>query len=210
MMKHMKLNPEEGRDIWVSSDFHFNHKNIVYGCSDWKDKSICRWYKSLEEHNQDLVRRINEYVKWNDILLFLGDWSFGGLEQIKRFRDQIHCETIHLILGNHDHHIERNEQGIQAPFTSVSDRLHLSYGKYDFILDHYPLESWMGIFKGWMHLFGHQHSDRVGSGRKMDVGIDKSGEMVYPYSIESIIDKLSNVSITGGVGDSTLEVNKNK
>lgn len=200
----------EGQNIWLFSDPHFNHKNIVYGCSDWKDKGICRWYKSLEEHNQDLVKRINDLIKWNDITFCLGDWSFGGFDQIKRFRDQIHCETIHLVLGNHDHHIEKNEQGIQSIFTSVSDRIHLQYDKYDFILDHYPLETWMGIFKGWMHLFAHQHSDRVGPGRKMDVSIDAKGEMRIPFSIEQIIDELYNEPIQGGYGDSTLEVNKNK
>lgn len=198
----------EGQNIWFFSDPHFNHKNIVYGCSDWKEKEICRWYKTLEEHNEDLITRINETIKWNDIAFCLGDWSFGGFEQIKRFRDRIHCETIHLILGNHDHHIENNLQEIQSIFTSVSDRVHLIYEKYDFILDHYPAETWMGIFKGWMHLFGHQHTDRVGPGRKMDVGIDVSGELIYPYSIENIIDKLSQLSIKGGIGDSTLEVNK--
>lgn len=189
---------------------HFSHSNIVRSCSKWKDKSICRDYKSLEEHDQDLVKRINNFVRWNDILFHLGDWSFGGFENIKRFRDQIYCQTIHLLLGNHDHHIESNKENIQSIFTSVSDRTHLEYGNYNFILDHYPLESWMGTFKGWFHLFGHQHSSRIGPGRKIDVGIDKGGTLSYPYSIGEIILELEKIPITGGVGDSVIDINKNK
>lgn len=200
----------EGQNIWLFSDPHFHHKNLVYGCSDWKDKSICRFFKSLNEHDQELVKRINDTIKWNDIAFCLGDWSFGGFEQIKRFRDQIHCETIHLILGNHDHHIEENEKGIQGIFSSVSDRVHLKYGNYDFILDHYPNESWRGVFKGWIHVFGHQHNERIGPGKKIDVSIDKKGELVYPYLIEEIIENMEAIEVIPNEGDSTIDVNRNK
>ena len=115
-----------------------------------------------------------------------------------------------MLLGNHDHHIESNKENIQSIFTSVSDRTHLEYGNYNFILDHYPLESWMGTFKGWFHLFGHQHSSRIGPGRKIDVGIDKGGTLSYPYSIGEIILELEKIPITGGVGDSVIDINKNK
>ena len=48
-------------------------------------------------------------MKENDILYHLGDWSFGGLNQIWEFRKRLNCKKIHLILGNHDHHIENNK-----------------------------------------------------------------------------------------------------
>lgn len=95
-------------NIFFSSDFHYNHKNIVRGCTNWeidKNGQKCRNFDTLEEHDQTLVDNINKTIKENDILYFLGDWSFNGISNIWIFRKQIKCKTIHLIFGNHDHHI---------------------------------------------------------------------------------------------------------
>lgn len=100
-------------NIWFMSDPHYNHKNIVKGCTNWKETKgsdqKCREFKTLEEHNDAIVSGINKYVKEDDILYCLGDWSFGGINSIWEFRNRIRCKNIHLILGNHDEHIEANK-----------------------------------------------------------------------------------------------------
>lgn len=111
-------------NIWFTSDTHYHHKNIVKGVTSWVDSpehaggshstQNTRPFKTLEEHDQALVDNINKHVKPEDILYHLGDWSFGGIEQIWNFRKQLNCKNIHLIYGNHDHHIERN-----APLPNV-------------------------------------------------------------------------------------------
>lgn len=95
-------------NIYFSSDFHFNHKNIVRGTSNWSDKSKCRNFNTLEEHDQTLIDNINKTVKENDILYFLGDFAFNGINNIWNFRKQLNVRTIHFIMGNHDIHIENN------------------------------------------------------------------------------------------------------
>ena len=35
-------------------------------------------------------------------------WSFNGFDKIIEFRNRLNCKNIHLILGNHDTHIEKN------------------------------------------------------------------------------------------------------
>ena len=66
-------------------------------------------------------------------MLSLGDWSFGGIKNIYEFRKRLHVKTIHLILGNHDVHIEKNKifEGIsvQELFTSVSNFKEISINK---------------------------------------------------------------------------------
>jgi len=47
------------------------------------DDSVTRDFKSLEHMNDTLVNRINETVSENDILIHLGDFSFGGFENIQ-------------------------------------------------------------------------------------------------------------------------------
>src|SRR5688500_13363848 len=94
--------------IYFTSDTHYGHKNIASEKgSQWK--SGWRMYNSVDEMNQELVKSINTVVKADDILYHLGDWSFGGIENIWKFRKQVNCQNIHLILGNHDHHIESNK-----------------------------------------------------------------------------------------------------
>ena len=97
-------------DIWFTSDSHWGHKNICIGVSEWDDKTkSCRNFQTLEEMNELIVNNINKYVKEDDILYHLGDWSFGGINNIWEFRKQINCKNIYLVPGNHDHHVKKNK-----------------------------------------------------------------------------------------------------
>lgn len=206
-MTHLKVSSEDASRLWITADSHYHHKNLIKSTSSWEYKDICREFESLEHHDEYLVYLINKYVKKDDILIFDGDWSFGGLEKIGEFYSKIDCETIHFVLGNHDQHIESNKDGVQSLFTSVQDRLHIEIGDDNFIIQHLPSETWEGIFKGWYHLFGHQHSSRIGPGRKMDIGIDKAGTLYRPYHIlNDILPILKEIEITGGLGDSDIDV----
>src|SRR5687768_7511272 len=98
-------------NTWFTSDTHYHHKNIVRGCTEWEESpggQRTRNFDTLEAHDAALVENINKQVKENDVLYHAGDWSFGGIDSIWNFRKQIKCKTIHLILGNHDHHIEND------------------------------------------------------------------------------------------------------
>lgn len=95
--------------IYFTSDTHYGHSNIVRGTSNWNSPQSVRDFDTLAEHNQALVDGINSVVKSDDVLYHLGDWSFGGINNIWEFRRQLAVKDIHLILGNHDHHIEKNK-----------------------------------------------------------------------------------------------------
>jgi calcineurin-like phosphoesterase family protein len=186
------LKIETGSKIWITSDTHYGHKNICRGVTDWRlpDGSIpvsqTRDFSSVEKMDSVIVNNINNVVGQDDILIHLGDWSFGGFENVRKFWDQIVCKNIHLVLGNHDHHIERNRGGSQGLFKSVSDYLELTVPDVaKFVLIHYPLSSWNGMNKGVIHLHGHVHlpnEKKFGKGKKMDVGLDGSEEF-RPYNL---------------------------
>ena len=96
-------------NIWFTSDTHYNHTNICYGVSKWDDKEkSSRKFNTLNEMNDAIVNSINKYVQQEDILYFLGDWSFGGIENIYLFWKRLICKNIRFISGNHDHHIKKN------------------------------------------------------------------------------------------------------
>lgn len=207
------------KQIWFTSDTHYHHKNIVSGTTSWEgglDK--CRNFKTLEEHDNTIVDNINQVVKEDDELYHLGDWSFGGHEQIKIFRERIKCKNIHLIFGNHDQHIEPIDSPYRKLFASVQYYKELSlkvdpkktkfFGKHKIILCHYAMRVWNKSHHGSIMLYGHSHGTLdemqpktanptwigdqyfIKNYRTMDVGVDTNN--LYPYNLEQILEIMYN------------------
>ena len=211
----MKILTSKENNIFFTSDTHAYHKNIVKGVSDWTELSRCRDFNTIEEMTFKLIENINEIVKKDDILFHLGDWSFGGIENIWKFRKQINCKNIHLILGNHDQHIENNrtlpnclyegDSGViidgiysnsinifenvnaEELFSSVSHYKEISIDKNLFILSHYAMRIWNKSHHNSIHLYGHSHGTLEDNyGLSMDVGVDTNN--LKPYSYSEILD----------------------
>lgn len=203
----IKIELKQGQKLFFTSDTHYNHTNICRGVTNWRTAdgkipvSQTRDFPNLEKMNATIVNNINSVVGQDDILFHLGDWSFGGFDSIKEFRDRIVCQNIYLAYGNHDHHIERNKDGIQGIFTKTFqyETLHLKYPsiklspgrEYMFTLMHYPICSWHDMNNGRYHLFGHVHlppNKKIMEGRSMDVGMD--GNNLTPYDATEVIKLL--------------------
>lgn len=205
----MKITLNKNQKVFFTSDTHYNHSNICSATTTWKDaEDVTRKFDSLEQMNDTIINNINAVVGENDILFHTGDWSFGGFEQIKKFRSRLICKNIHLILGNHDHHIENNKEGIRSLFSSVSHFIphllikresHIGIGgieRFGFCLFHYPIASWINMNKGIIQLHGHVHlpkHHRLGQGRSLDVGVD--GNDMKPYSLDDVIRLVKNQPI---------------
>lgn len=187
--------------IYFCSDPHYSHSNLVKGSSKWDDTSECRDFNSVEEHNYAIINGINNTLKENDILYCLGDWSFGNIQNIWNFRKQLRCKKIHLILGNHDHHIESNKElpncfvrckdsklvdvenstsdwdelcTAKNLFSSVSNYKEIKIYGQRIVLSHYAMRVWNGSHRGTWMLYGHSHDSIEGIeyGKSMDVGFD--------------------------------------
>lgn len=182
--------------IWVSSDFHFSHKNYCRGTSNWPDKSKCRDFNTLEEMNNTIISNINSVVKENDELWVLGDFCFSGVDSYK-LRNKINCQNIHYVCGNHSNKHGQEYDPVMSCGNRVSS-LFKSYGYYAeifykkarIILFHYPIASWNEMSSGSIMLHGHTHrcpEDRyVNGGKSMDVGLD--GNDLFPYNLDTIMD----------------------
>lgn len=195
------------RNIWFTSDTHYAHKNICRGVSEWTNKNGTRDFSDLSKMNDILVKNINDVVAPDDILFHLGDWSFGGIENVRNFRDRIVCQNVHLILGNHDHHIKRNTDSLQDLFLSVSKIANLEIkidhspkmvadSRFKFVLSHYPIASWEDMNRGVIHLHGHVHltpQHRLHEGKSMDVGCDGNG--LKPINARDIISIMNRQPI---------------
>jgi len=193
----MNIELKTGQKLWFTSDTHYAHANICSSTTKWVNPVTCRKFESLDQMNNAIVNNINSVVDQDDILFHLGDWSFGGFEMIEKFRNRIVCRNIHIITGNHDHHIENNREDIQLLFASVSKYQDLevksNVGKHNqsksrFALMHFPIASWDHMAKGAIHLHGHVHlppQRRMGPGKMMDVGCD--GNNLSPIEMGEVL-----------------------
>lgn len=188
-------------NIYFSSDFHYGHKNIVKGISDWEDKSPCRDFNTMEEHNETLIQNINKTVSWDSVLYFMGDWSLGGRDSIWKFRNRLYVRTIHFIGGNHDHHIRNNSilktddgfRNARSFFTSYNEILEKKIGGQSMVLCHYPMRSWHKANRGSIQLYGHEHDSYYfyDNYKSMNVGIDTHPQF-RPYHLEEILFIMKN------------------
>jgi calcineurin-like phosphoesterase family protein len=139
-------------NIFVISDHHFNHANILKFKRD--DGSPLREFKDVIEMNEYMVQKHNEVVKTEDHVYFLGDVCInkGGLKYVSRM-------TGHkrLVRGNHD--ILKTKEYIEAGFKEI-------YGvrvfpKNNIILSHIPLHPSCLSSRNWTNVHGHLHSNLV-------------------------------------------------
>ena len=146
--------------IWVTSDNHFNHKNIIKYCN--------RPFYSVEEMNRIMINKWNSKVAKTDIVIYLGDFAMRS-SNIKYFKERLNG-TIILVAGNHDLQLERmEEQG----FVIVRDNLIID----NFILSHRPLLK-EDIPEGFINVHGHIHD------KNSYVGINVSVEKTNYEPIE--------------------------
>jgi calcineurin-like phosphoesterase family protein len=200
MMKFDKL--MTSGTVWITSDTHYHHKNICRGVTNWRTQegkipvSSTRDFRDLDEMDSAIINNINAKVGQDDTLIHLGDVAFGGFDRLEQFLDRLICKNIYLVLGNHDHHIKNDRGFIKERFMSVQNYLEVNVEDENFVLCHYPLQSWHGLNKGVIHLHGHVHlsaQNKWGNGKRLDVGMD--GNNMYPYKITEIVHMMDRREI---------------
>ena len=83
--------------IYITSDHHFGHKKII--------KYSNRPFNSVEEMDEELIRRFNSRVSPGDIVYNLGDYCFTNPE---KYAGRLNGNIIR-IKGSHDHDIKEKE-----------------------------------------------------------------------------------------------------
>lgn len=158
-------------NTYFTSDEHYNHFNILNYAK--------RPFKSLEEMHSQLIARHNKVVKADDVVIHLGDFSFGDVAaqaEILKTLNGIH----YIVKGNHD--LAPNK--LRAIGFEVLDNLtEIKIGRNDVILSHYPRSGreqhedgfYRKRFRGednkWI-LHGHVHDRFRSRNKHVNVGVD--------------------------------------
>ena len=142
---------ENGDKIFMTSDSHYNHFNIIGSCN--------RPFKDENEMNEALISNWNSVVDNDSIVFHLGDFAWGGYNKWKEVRDRLNGYII-LIKGNHD---DKNltSTGEKEFFDFVAYQMKIRIGKRAVYLNHYPFLCYAGTYREpkdqvWA-LHGHIH-----------------------------------------------------
>ncbi len=173
--------------VYFTADTHWGHANITKYCN--------RPFANVDEMDHKLLENVNAVVKPGDTLYHLGDFSFRGRNP-SHYRDQIACQNIILIMGNHD---KRQKNGkpdydLVNCFNEVWDIKHTKIwhdnDKLDIFMCHYAMRVWNKSHHGAIHLYGHSHHSLSDDpcARSMDVGIDSYAARIANVSHEEIRD----------------------
>jgi calcineurin-like phosphoesterase family protein len=194
----MKLIREKDQKIWVTSDFHYNHTNII--------KYSNLMFKTIDEMNEIIIKNHNAHVNENDIWFHIGDLCFGNNKKTNSIQLLSKLNGRKYILwGNHDYKIHKSELGVEW----VGDYLELSTTVRDFetsqnikmlfVMFHYPIVQWNCKHHGSIHLHAHCHGtldyQKVGldDSRILDVCISKN--CFYPYNLDDIYNSMKTKGI---------------
>lgn len=157
------------------SDLHFGHRNII----DFEHRP----FSSVEEMDEDMIRRWNNKVKKGDDVYILGDFSYyKDGNKVNEILKSLNGKKF-LIKGNHDHLFLSNDDFDESLFIWIKDYAMIKDDNDTIILFHYPIQVWNEQHHGALHFYGHVHSN-IGTFHPMkyeipnsyNVGIDKIKE----------------------------------
>lgn len=175
------------RDIFVISDTHFSHANILNFRND--DGTFLRPdFASVDEMNEKIIENWNKTVQPADVVYHLGDFTFGGKHNIARLAPRL-MGRKRLIMGNHDY----DAKDYIGHFEKIMSwrQFGTDTFKRPVFLCHYPLHRSAFDYRvdggGSINVHGHLHQKLSGESYHVNVCVEHTN--YTPVSIEAIVDK---------------------
>jgi calcineurin-like phosphoesterase family protein len=132
-----------GKRVWVWSDIHFGHKNII--------KYAGRPFDDVSAMHYALITAYKKLVAPEDVVIWNGDISFMGLTPTNEILASLPGYKIHIV-GNHD--IDRSGKLIKFDV----DERHMCYAVMldgvQLLFTHYHMDV---VPKGAVNVHGHIH-----------------------------------------------------
>lgn len=169
-------------NIWVVSDTHFNHANILEFTGE--DGKCFRKFKDLDHMNETMIENWNRVVKPQDKVYHLGDVYFGNQQDAEKILSRLNGKK-RLIVGNHDV-IYGKGNVLQKHF----QKLHMwrLFKEFNMLLSHVPIHE-TSFRKVEYNVHGHIHEKNSPSKQHINICVEKTG--YTPVNIEDVIRKFS-------------------
>lgn len=165
-------------EIYVISDTHFNHTNIIRFCN--------RPFADVYEMNEIMVKNWNAIVTPQDKVYHLGDVMMGGgttLDYCDKLLGRLNGKK-RLILGNHDN---GKSQLLQKHFQKID--MWRMFTEFGLLLTHVPVHRSTlgeGRFRGgeMLNVHGHIHTNKSPEGPYRCVCVEQIDYI--PINIEKL------------------------
>lgn len=168
-------------DIWVISDTHFSHSNILK-FTDREGNKI-RPFSSVSEMDWEMVERWNSVVKPGDKVYHLGDvYMSASKGYIENLLSKLNGQK-RLILGNHDN---GKDQVLQKYFKKID--VWRKFPEFGLLLTHVPVhestlkEARFGVHT--LNVHGHIHQNKSPDGPYQCVCVEQTN--YTPIHIEEL------------------------
>ena len=169
------------QQIYITSDNHFHHKNILKHCPERQKICGAKDENDIEAWDKWMIEKWNNTVNKKDIVYILGDFIFGSQESARKVLQNLHGRKF-LILGNHDKGVDK----LENYFEQITQQKLVTFKKSNFnFLDedfqvfmcHYPMVTWASKHYGVINAHGHCHGrlddyNEASTDLRVDVGID--------------------------------------
>lgn len=169
---------EEAEKVWLISDTHFDHTNIIRYCN--------RPFKTTGEMNNIILRNWHKAIRPGDIVYFLGDMAFGrGSRWPQWWVTQLSGKII-WVKGSHDRGIRTTS--ILPNVEKVVPAEQISCNGVEFMLVHDMFNARVNGWHGWL-VHGHCHNTRPFiDGKKINVSVEAIG--YKPISLYEILQAI--------------------
>lgn len=148
---------------FFTADQHYGHANIIRFCG--------RPFATVEEMDAELIRRHNEVVGPDDVVVHAGDFAYRSAKKPQEYLEQLHGRHI-LVRGSHDGWLDEKARDI----------LELKIDGRFVVVCHYALRTWPRSHYNSWQLHGHSHGKLEPIGKQWDVGVDHNGFAPVPFA----------------------------
>lgn len=161
-----------------TADQHFGHQKMLQN----------RPFQNTDEMDYCLIDAHNAVVRPDDIVWFLGDFSYHDADRTASIFSRL-MGRKRLILGNHD---LDNKGSVRKHLAALAwDQPPTHYaetkdGDDRVILNHYAMSTWSASIHGSWHLYGHSHGRLPAYGRSRDCGVDCSDLGYAPSTFKAL------------------------
>jgi calcineurin-like phosphoesterase family protein len=152
---------------YFTADEHYGHLNIIKYCK--------RPFRSVDEMDTAIIKKHNEFIRYDDYVIHAGDFSLGDKEYTNKIINRLNGHHIFL-KGSHDYWLKGNKS---YPYI-----LEMTIDGQFMVICHYAMRVWAKSHYNSWQLYGHSHGQLEGIGKQIDIGVDTHN--FYPYSFKEI------------------------
>lgn len=157
-------------NIYVVSDTHFGHENIIRYCD--------RPFSNAAEMDEVMIARWNAAVRPQDHVYHLGDVALTRAD-LHRVLPRLHGHK-RLLLGNHD------DRAPMADFAQYFEKILLWRQFFPLVLTHLPLH--LGSFgKAQVNVHGHIHQQPSPEGPYLNACVERRA--YTPVHLDVLLDE---------------------